>query len=292
MKGRNWSERARMYAQGSNAMRNAGGAARHEIIAAHLEFLEDPALNERSGRPHRPRAKAPDMRGGRRPRGSIAALEALDDSRMKERADDLLDIEAHVLLALAGEARPMHMPLPEQAVLIADDLLPSEITALDRRRLVAICLSGGGTTSHVAILAAAMEVPMLVGLGAELRKIADGQTLIVDADAGLLHISAERGSGGEGKVDGREPDSRAAPRCAWRRRPNAVRSMARASRCSPISAMSATRLPRSPMAPKAAGCCAPNSCSSIEKPRRPRTNNCRVPKHRRRPRRATPDTCG
>jgi multiphosphoryl transfer protein len=166
-------------------MRNAGGGARQEIIAAHLEFLEDPALNERAagliGQ-----GKSAGYAWRQATRGSIAALEALDDSRMNERADDLMDIEAHVLLALAGEARPLHLPLPEQAVLIADDLLPSELTALDRRRLVAIALSGGGATSHVAILAAAMEVPMLIGLGAKLRNVPDGQTLIVDADKGLL----------------------------------------------------------------------------------------------------------
>ena len=80
----------------------------------------------------------------------------------------------------------MHLPLPEQAILLADDLLPSELTALDRRRLVAIALSGGGATSHVAILAAAMEIPMLIGIGAALRKVPEGRTIIVDADNGAL----------------------------------------------------------------------------------------------------------
>lgn len=83
----------------------------------------------------------------------------------------------------------MNLPLPEHAVLIADDLLPSELTALDRHRLIAICLGGGGATSHVAILAAAMELPMLVGIGAEIREVADGATVIVDADAGTLQTS-------------------------------------------------------------------------------------------------------
>src|ERR1700733_9639199 len=162
-----------------------GGATRGEIIAAHLEFLDDPQLNE---------AAHELIDGGKSAafawraaiRRSIAALEALDDSRLRERADDLLDVESHVLLALAGEARPMNLPLPEQAVLVAEDLLPSELTALDRQRLVAICLSAGGATSHVAILAAAMEIPMLVGLGAGIRDIPDGATVIVDADGGAL----------------------------------------------------------------------------------------------------------
>jgi phosphocarrier protein FPr/phosphocarrier protein len=83
----------------------------------------------------------------------------------------------------------MTMPLPENAVLMADDLLPSELTALDGTKLAAICLSGGGATSHVAILAAAMEVPMLIGLGAGLREIADGTLVIVDADGGQLRTA-------------------------------------------------------------------------------------------------------
>jgi multiphosphoryl transfer protein len=185
-------------------VRNTGGAARHEIIAAHLEFLDDPTLNE-SAHEHIAKGKSAGYAWRAAIRHSIAALESLDDSRLRERADDLLDVEAHVLLALDGEARPMHLPLPEQAVLLADDLLPSELTALDGRRLVAIALSGGGATSHVAILAAAMEIPMLIGLGGELRKIADGQTLIVDADSGTLYSAptAEAVAKGRSTVEAR-----------------------------------------------------------------------------------------
>jgi multiphosphoryl transfer protein len=167
-------------------MRNAGGAERQEIIGAHLEFLDDPGLNDGANELIAA-GKSAGFAWRCATRRSIAALQSLDDSRLRERADDLLDVEAHVLLALSGEARPMHLPLPEQAILLADDLLPSELTALDRRRLAAIALGGGGATSHVAILAAAMEIPMLIGIGPVLRKVPDGQTIIVDADNGTLH---------------------------------------------------------------------------------------------------------
>jgi len=185
-------------------VRNAGGAARQEIIAAHLEFLDDPTLNE-GAHEFIAAGKSAGYAWRGAIRRSIAALEALDDTRLRERADDLLDVEAHVLLALAGEARPMHLPLPEQAVLLADDLLPSELTALDGRRLVAIVLSGGGATSHVAILAAAMEIPMLIGVGAALRQVVDGQALIVDADHGRLHSAptAEAIAKGRSTVEAR-----------------------------------------------------------------------------------------
>jgi multiphosphoryl transfer protein len=169
---------------------NAGGAARQEIIAAHLEFLDDPTLNE-SAASSIAAGKSAAFAWREATRNSITALEALEDERMRERADDLLDVEAHILLALMGEARPMHLPLPENAVLLAEDLLPSELTALDHRRLAAIALSGGGATSHVAILAAAMEIPMLIGVGPALREISEGQTIIVDADCGTLQAAPD-----------------------------------------------------------------------------------------------------
>src|SRR6185437_10171901 len=61
-------------------------------------------------------------------------------------------------------------------------------------RLAGIALAGGGATSHVSILAAAMGVPALVALGPAVRRIADGTALVLDAEAGLLHVDpgAER----------------------------------------------------------------------------------------------------
>ncbi|HEY4970964.1 MAG TPA: phosphoenolpyruvate--protein phosphotransferase, partial [Steroidobacteraceae bacterium] len=165
-----------------------GGAARRDIIAAHLEFLDDPQVNEQADELIG-LGKSAGFAWRAAIRRAIAALEMLDDSRLRERADDLLDVESHVLLALAGEARPMTIPLPERAVLIADDLLPSELTALDAKRLVAICLARGGVTSHVAILAAAMEIPMLVGLGSAIRDVPAGTLVIVDADGGTLETA-------------------------------------------------------------------------------------------------------
>jgi multiphosphoryl transfer protein len=165
-----------------------GGAARREIVAAHVEFLDDPLLNE-SAQALIESGKSAGFAWRAATQSSISALKATADARLLERVDDLQDVESHVLLALSGEARPMNLYLPERAVLLADELLPSEFIALDHKRLAAICLAGGGATSHVAILAAAAGVPMLVGLGEQLRTVAEGTSLIVDADRGTLEIA-------------------------------------------------------------------------------------------------------
>jgi len=168
----------------------AGGAARGEIAAAHIEFLDDPAINE-AAQELIATGKSAGFAWRAATRRQVSVLSVLDDPRLSERADDLLDVESHVLLALIGEARPMMLSIPDRAVILADDLLPSELTAIDRKRLAAICLSRGGATSHVAILAAAMDIPMLVGLGAGINEIAEGATVIVDADAGALHAAPD-----------------------------------------------------------------------------------------------------
>jgi phosphocarrier protein FPr/phosphocarrier protein len=168
----------------------AGGVTRREIAAAHVEFLDDPVVNE-AAQELIAAGKSAGYAWRAATRRQVQALEALGDTRLRERADDLLDVESHVLLALMGEARPMNLTIPDEAVIVADDLLPSELTALDRRRLVAICLGRGGATSHVAILAAAMDIPMLVGLGTGIHAVADGAMVIVDADAGALHVAPD-----------------------------------------------------------------------------------------------------
>jgi len=169
------------------------GATRRQIVAAHVEFLSDPLIDAAAqAAVAAGKSAAFAWRGAIR--RQVAMFEALDDARLRERAADLLDIEAQVLAALRGEAAPPELPLPERAVLIADDLLPSELNALDPRRLTAICLGRGGASAHVAILAAALGVPMLVGLGTALHDVADGVTVIVDADAGTLQFAPDEAS--------------------------------------------------------------------------------------------------
>ncbi|HWS68469.1 MAG TPA: phosphoenolpyruvate--protein phosphotransferase [Steroidobacteraceae bacterium] len=167
-----------------------GGVTRGQIAAAHVEFLDDPVVNE-AAQELIAAGKSAGYAWRAATRRQVQALEALGDTRLRERADDLLDVESHVLLALMGEARPIKLTIPDDAVILAEDLLPSELTALDTARLVAICLGRGGATSHVAILAAAMDVPMLVGLGTGIHAVADGAMVIVDADAGTLHTAPD-----------------------------------------------------------------------------------------------------
>ena len=111
---------------------------------------------------------------------------------MSERVDDLLDLESQVLLTLNGEAPIVVRNLPERAILLAEDLKPSQLVSLDATRLAGICLAAGGPTSHVAILAAAMGIPALVALGPAVLDIAEGAWLVLDAEQGNLATAPDQ----------------------------------------------------------------------------------------------------
>lgn len=101
------------------------------------------------------------------------------------RAVDLRDIERQVLRKLAGDA-VVAPELPPNAVVLADDLVPSDFPLLVRAKVAAIVTAKGGATSHIAILARAQGIPTLVAVGLPLAQVAAGVTVIVDADNGLL----------------------------------------------------------------------------------------------------------
>ena len=185
-------ERARAAVRARLQRRAAAGdatapAAAREIAAAHLELLDDPELLT-AARTLVTQGKSAGFAWRAAVRSSAEALRALSDARQRERVDDLLDLEAQVLTALSGSAPGATPALPAQAIVIARELLPSQLAGLDATRVAGIAMAAGGATSHVSILAAAMGIPALVALGPELLALADGTALVLDAQRGVLEV--------------------------------------------------------------------------------------------------------
>jgi phosphocarrier protein FPr/phosphocarrier protein len=88
-----------------------------------------------------------------------------------------------------GAAPAASTDIPQDGILLARDLTPSQFMALDVKKLGGIALAAGGPTSHVAILAAAVGVPMLVAAGGALLEVPAGDTVVLDADRGLLEVT-------------------------------------------------------------------------------------------------------
>lgn len=177
--------RATVAATLRNSLETASNTAR-AIVGAHLELLDDPQFIA-SSNSWVAKGKSAGWSWRAAIRVGVDALRDVNDPRMTERIDDLLDLQTQVLLALQG-APSLSTDIPLDAILLARELLPSQLVSLDATRVGGICMSGGGPTSHAAILAAAMGVPALVALGPRVLDIRNGTPLIVDARSGLLHV--------------------------------------------------------------------------------------------------------
>ncbi|PSW23430.1 phosphoenolpyruvate--protein phosphotransferase [Photobacterium swingsii] len=117
---------------------------------------------------------------------ALAAQYAAAESQyMREREADIWDITRRVMIVLTGD-KGSALTLTDPVVLFARDLMPSDVASLDKSKVVAICLSEGGKTSHSAILARAMGIPALVKTKGCLEQVHAGDTVILDGFAGHL----------------------------------------------------------------------------------------------------------
>lgn len=119
----------------------------------------------------------------------VRTLSSVGDEYMKERIIDIVDIQKAVTEELTGKVR-QHIRLTRDVVLVADNLLTSELLALEGiQHLKAICLDAGGKTSHVSILAKGWGIPAVVGLKDFSLQVKEGESIIVDGYAGRVTAS-------------------------------------------------------------------------------------------------------
>lgn len=158
------------------------------VLSAHAELADDPGLVEAAVE----RIETGDN-AGQAWRWVIAEqarqLKASGDARMAERVDDLRDLENRLLKVLYGDEAEAPAAQLNGVIVVAEDLLPSQFMRYSNAGLAGLCLTGGGATSHVAILAAAENVPALVALGPDILELKPGAPALVNAAASQLVIN-------------------------------------------------------------------------------------------------------
>ncbi len=169
--------------QSSVTSRAGAGAA--EIFAAQALLVNDTAITE-------PALKSIED-GSSAPRAwqsataeAAAAFRALDDPYLRERAVDVEDVAARVLAQLGVGSAGTALEGP--GIVLADELTPGEAAGLDPGDAWAIATARGGATAHAAILARALGIPAVVGLGQRLLEIPEGTELVLDGEAGVVEV--------------------------------------------------------------------------------------------------------
>jgi phosphoenolpyruvate-protein phosphotransferase len=114
-------------------------------------------------------------------------LESLPDETLRARSADVRDVGQRVIEILTGpKATPA---LTTQKIIIARDLAPSQTAALDRSKVLAFCTAEGGPTSHTAILAKALGIPAVVGLGESILDVQNEMMLLVNGTTGMVTLN-------------------------------------------------------------------------------------------------------
>ncbi|HEV7503384.1 MAG TPA: phosphoenolpyruvate-utilizing N-terminal domain-containing protein, partial [Thermoanaerobaculia bacterium] len=110
----------------------------------------------------------------------------MDDTYMRERSEDLTDVSRHLLRSLQGIAHHDLSQMPDDIVIVADDLTPSDAVRLGRERVIGFAIESGGRTSHTTIIARSLNIPAVAGLVGVLELIRDETPVIVDGETGSV----------------------------------------------------------------------------------------------------------
>ncbi len=115
----------------------------------------------------------------------------MDDEYLRERLVDVRD----VIIRLSGHLSPVLAKDPEDVngplILVATELLPSQVVALGKREVAGIVTQSGGQTSHAAILARSRGVPAVSGVQGILRAVKNGDTVVVDGSSGHVIVNPD-----------------------------------------------------------------------------------------------------
>lgn len=119
--------------------------------------------------------------------GKIKAnFEDISDSYIKERAMDITQVADRILRNLAGIVEKNVCEVGGNVILVAKDLSPADTMQLNLQEVKGFVTATGSRTSHTTILAQSMELPAVVGLGEEIKKIEEGMLAIIDGSVGIL----------------------------------------------------------------------------------------------------------
>ncbi|MDR2461518.1 MAG: phosphoenolpyruvate--protein phosphotransferase [Deltaproteobacteria bacterium] len=169
------------------SMRLKAEAGKAAIFSAHEELLEDPALLS-------------DATNGINAGESAAyawqkafsaqadKLSKLNNELLAGRANDVRDIGRRVLSRLTG-ASTAKPDLPDSAILVAEDLTPSDTASLDRSKVQGFAITGGSATSHASILARAASIPAIAAIEDRALDIPTGTPAVLDGDKGELRLN-------------------------------------------------------------------------------------------------------
>ena len=166
-------------------MKQSVGEEAAAIMGAHIEFAEDEGIKDMvngsidSGMCAEPAvSEAYDM--------YFNMFSNMDDELFRERAADVADVKTGLLADLLGKQVVDLSSLPENSIVVVEELTPSMTADIDKENVAGIVTETGGRTSHSAIIARALEIPAVLSVADATKNIKSGEMVIVDGTLGKV----------------------------------------------------------------------------------------------------------
>jgi phosphocarrier protein FPr len=166
------------------------GEAQASIFSAHRLVLEDDALLEHIRKQVYEEMMSAEQAWTASIDGLLTLYNGLESSYQRERGKDIEDLRWQVLNKLAG-VQSHHFDVDSDSIVIATDLAPSDVALLDSSKVLGLCAAYGGLNSHSAILARALGIPAVLGLGPGILRISEDTTIAMDGKEGTVWIDPE-----------------------------------------------------------------------------------------------------
>ena len=160
------------------------------IFATHLMILQDPTLI--NGVLDKIRKERKNVRWAVHVvlGAYIDKFEQIDSPAMRDKAADLRDVYNRLMAAMEDSGPVLEDVATEDGVvLVGHELLPSLLMSIKPGQVAGLAMDTGGRTSHVAILARSLQIPLVSGLRNFAAQVKTGDTVIVDGSSGLVIIN-------------------------------------------------------------------------------------------------------
>ncbi|MFT3786987.1 MAG: phosphoenolpyruvate--protein phosphotransferase [Tepidisphaeraceae bacterium] len=174
-----------------NDIRQSAGDEIGGIFDFHIGLLKDKNLAAQITKEVRNQSVSAEFGVSVVMKRMAATFLQMKDRYFQERVKDVYDIEKRILRKLVGHKTEELGRLSRDVIVIAHDLLPSQTAALDKGHVKGFAVDVGGRTSHTAIVARAMSLPAVVGMGDVSSRVNSGDTLIIDGTRGLVIINPD-----------------------------------------------------------------------------------------------------
>ena len=153
------------------------------IYDSNIEILKDPDLIEKTTHLIKSKNYSAEYSYKYCSEEYAKVINEIDDEYLSARAKDIKEISNELVEVLLGKSSP-DINFSSPKILVSEKISTNEIASFKSKYIKGIVTAEGGSTDHVSIISKALEIPAVVGLKSEIKKLKNNDKLILNGQEG------------------------------------------------------------------------------------------------------------